>query len=111
MNMHPNGNGRVAIVTGGARGIGEAISKALATDGFSVVVADLRQQEAEATAAAIGHASGRAIAIELDVTSSESVSAGLAAAREAFGPVDVLVNNAGWDDLKPFIQTDESFWD
>jgi 2-hydroxycyclohexanecarboxyl-CoA dehydrogenase len=111
MNMHPNGNGRVAIVTGGARGIGEAISKSLATDGLTVVVADLRRQEAEATAAAIGQAGGRAIAVELDVTSTESVNAGLAAAREAFGPVDVLVNNAGWDDLKPFLQTDESFWD
>jgi 2-hydroxycyclohexanecarboxyl-CoA dehydrogenase len=109
--MHPNGNGRVAIVTGGARGIGEAISKSLATDGLTVVVADLRRQEAEATAAAIGQAGGRAIAVELDVTSTESVNAGLAAAREAFGPVDVLVNNAGWDDLKPFLQTDESFWD
>jgi 2-hydroxycyclohexanecarboxyl-CoA dehydrogenase len=109
--MHPNGNGRVAIVTGGARGIGEAISKSLATDGLTVVVADLRRQEAEATAAAIGQAGGRAIAVELDVTSTESVNAGLAAAREACGPVDVLVNNAGWDDLKPFLQTDESFWD
>ena len=111
MNMHPNGNGRVAIVTGGARGIGEAISKSLATDGFGVVVADLRRQEAEATAAAIGQAGGTAIAVELDVTSTESVNAGLASARETFGAVDVLVNNAGWDDLKPFLQTDESFWD
>ena len=111
MNMHPNGNGRVAVVTGGARGIGEAISKSLATDGFSVVVADLHRQEAEATAAAIGDAGGRAMAVELDVTSTESVNAGLASAREAFGAVEVLVNNAGWDDLKPFIETDERFWD
>jgi 2-hydroxycyclohexanecarboxyl-CoA dehydrogenase len=113
MEMHINGdrNGQVALVTGGARGIGEAISKALAADGFNVVVADLRRQEAEVTAAAIRETGGKATAVELDVTSTESVTAGLEAAREAFGPVDVLVNNAGWDDLKPFVQTDESFWD
>jgi 2-hydroxycyclohexanecarboxyl-CoA dehydrogenase len=114
MELNTNGsqpNGRAALVTGGARGIGEAIVRALAADGFSVAVADLRKEQAEATAAAIREAGGRAIAIELDVTSSESVAAGLATAVEAFGQVDVLVNNAGWDDLKPFIQTDEEFWD
>jgi 2-hydroxycyclohexanecarboxyl-CoA dehydrogenase len=113
MQTDTNGNrgGQVALVTGGARGIGEAISKALAADGFNVVVADLREEEAEATAAAIRDAGGKAIAVALDVTSSESVRAGLASAREAFGDVDVLVNNAGWDDLKPFVQTDEQFWD
>jgi 2-hydroxycyclohexanecarboxyl-CoA dehydrogenase len=113
MQTNTNGirGGQVALVTGGARGIGEAISKALAADGFKVVVADLREEEAEATAAGIRDAGGKAIAVALDVTSSESVSAGLASAREAFGDVDVLVNNAGWDDLKPFVQTDEQFWD
>jgi 2-hydroxycyclohexanecarboxyl-CoA dehydrogenase len=114
MELNTNGwhaNGRVALVTGGARGIGNAIVKALADDGFSVAVADLRKEEAEATAAAIRDAGGQAIAIELDVASSESVTAGLATAVEAFGHVDVLVNNAGWDDLKPFAQTDEAFWD
>ncbi len=109
--MQPHANGHIALVTGGARGIGEAIAPTLASDGFSVVVADLRRQEAEATAAAIRKAGGDAIAVELDVTSTESVSAGLAAAREASGLVDVLVNNAGWDDLKPFVETDEPFWD
>jgi 2-hydroxycyclohexanecarboxyl-CoA dehydrogenase len=104
-------NGRVALVTGAARGIGEAIACALAQDGLAVAVADLRIDESEATAAAIRDAGGKAVGIELDVTSSESVSSGLAAAQEALGPIDVLVNNAGWDDLKPFVQTDEEFWD
>jgi 2-hydroxycyclohexanecarboxyl-CoA dehydrogenase len=107
--MHTNG--RVALVTGGARGIGEAIARALAQDGLAVAVADLRGEEAEATASAIRDAGGKAIGIELDVTSNTSVAAGLESAREAFGHVDVLVNNAGWDDLKPFVQTDEEFWD
>jgi 2-hydroxycyclohexanecarboxyl-CoA dehydrogenase len=98
-------------VTGGARGIGEAIAGALAEDGFAVAVADLRSQDAEVAAAAIRDAGGKAVGIELDVTSAESVGAGLAAARDALGPIDVVVNNAGWDELKPFVQTDEEFWD
>jgi 2-hydroxycyclohexanecarboxyl-CoA dehydrogenase len=111
METHSNGNGRVALVTGGARGIGEAISKALAADGLSIAIADMRVEEALGTAAGIRDSGGRSIAVELDVTSSESVRAGIASANEAFGHVDVLVNNAGWDDLKPFVQTDEEFWD
>jgi 2-hydroxycyclohexanecarboxyl-CoA dehydrogenase len=109
--MDTTPNGRVALVTGGARGIGEAIARALAQDGLTVVVADLREDEAEATAAAIREAGGNALAIPVDVTSSKSVATGLATAQEQVGPIDVLVNNAGWDDLKPFVDTDEEFWD
>jgi 2-hydroxycyclohexanecarboxyl-CoA dehydrogenase len=101
----------VALVTGGARGIGEAIARSLAEDGLAVAVADLRAEDAEATAAALREAGGKAIGVELDVTSTESVTTGLAAVRELLGPIDVVVNNAGWDDLKPFVQTDEAFWD
>ncbi|HEX4720551.1 MAG TPA: SDR family NAD(P)-dependent oxidoreductase, partial [Thermoleophilaceae bacterium] len=111
MEMNANGHQRVALVTGGARGIGEAISKALAADGHKLVVADLRIEEAEATASAIRDAGGQAIAVELDVTSGDSVHAGVASAYGALGSVDILVNNAGWDDLKPFMDTDEEFWD
>jgi len=109
--MEASKNGRVALVTGGARGIGEAIARALAADGLAVVVADLRAQDAAATAAAICDAGGKAIAVEVDVTSTQSVAAAVAAARGQFGRVDVVVNNAGWDDLKPFVETDEALWD
>jgi 2-hydroxycyclohexanecarboxyl-CoA dehydrogenase len=113
MKTSTNGrtNGRIALVTGGARGIGEAIARALAEDGFAVAVADLRAQDADAAATAIRDSGGKAVGIEFDVTSADSVTAGLAAAGEALGPIDVIVNNAGWDDLKPFVQTDEAFWD
>jgi 2-hydroxycyclohexanecarboxyl-CoA dehydrogenase len=113
MKTSTNGrtNGRVALVTGGARGIGEAIARRLAEDGFAVAVADLRVGDAEAAVTAIRDAGGKGVGIELDVTSADSVAAGLAAAGEALGPIDVVVNNAGWDDLKPFVQTDEEFWD
>jgi 2-hydroxycyclohexanecarboxyl-CoA dehydrogenase len=109
--METNTNGRVALVTGGARGIGEAIACALAQDGLAVAVADLRAEDAENTAAAIRQVDGKAFAVQLDVTNAESVAAGLAATRESLGAIDVLVNNAGWDDLKPFVDTDEDFWD
>jgi 2-hydroxycyclohexanecarboxyl-CoA dehydrogenase len=110
--MSGNGNSaapqRVALVTGGARGIGKAICEALADDGHKVVVADLRADQASETAAAL---SSPAIGVEVDVTSSESVAACVAAAEREFGQVDILVNCAGWDDLMPFVKTDEPFWD
>ena len=104
-------HGRVALVTGGARGIGAAISRALAQDGLAVAVADLRASDAQTTAAEIRDAGGQAVGIELDVTSSDSVRSGLDSARKTLGEIGVVVNNAGWDDLKPFVQTDEEFWD
>jgi 2-hydroxycyclohexanecarboxyl-CoA dehydrogenase len=109
--MLTNGKDRVALVTGGARGIGQAIAAGLAEDGLSVVIADLRLAEAEATAASINDNGGTALAVEVDVTNAASVQAGVATARERFGTIDVLINNAGWDELMPFMDTDEAFWD
>ena len=65
--MNLNGNGRVALVTGGGRGIGAAIATGLAQDGHTVVIADMRRAEAEETAAAITEAGGTARAFEVDV--------------------------------------------
>jgi 2-hydroxycyclohexanecarboxyl-CoA dehydrogenase len=94
------------MVTGGARGIGRGIALALAADGRRVAVADLLEEEAEATA---GEAGG--IAVKLDVTDPVSVAAAVAQVEQELGPVEVLVNNAGWDEAKPFLETDEPFWD
>jgi NAD(P)-dependent dehydrogenase (short-subunit alcohol dehydrogenase family) len=74
--MLTNGDGRVAFVTGGARGIGQAIVSGLAEDGLAVVIADLRLSEAQDTAEAILASGGQALAVELDVTSAATTSAG-----------------------------------
>ncbi len=101
---------RVALVTGGARGIGAAIARGLAADGMPTVIADIRAELAKANAQRIIDAGGRALAVEMDVRDPGSVTAGVAAARDEFGEIDVLVNVAGWDELKPFVDSDEEFW-
>jgi 2-hydroxycyclohexanecarboxyl-CoA dehydrogenase len=109
--MLTNGNGRVAFVTGGARGIGAAIATGLAQDGLAVVIADTRLAEASEAADSIIDGGGKALAVEVNVTDTASIDRGVQLARERFGPIDVLVNNAGWDELKPFLETDEEFWE
>jgi 2-hydroxycyclohexanecarboxyl-CoA dehydrogenase len=96
----------VALVTGAAQGIGRAIATALADDGRRVVVADLQAEAADRTAAELG-----GIAVSLDVTDTTSVAAAVERVSAELGPVEILVNNAGWDELKPFLDTDEEFWD
>lgn len=102
---------RVALVTGGAQGIGKGIATTLGRDGFRVAVADLNLAAAEETAKEISSAGGEAIAVEIDVTSTESVKSAVAVVEQELGPVEVVVNNAGWDDFMPFVKTTEDFWD
>jgi 2-hydroxycyclohexanecarboxyl-CoA dehydrogenase len=102
---------RVALVTGGAQGIGRGIAEQLGTDGFRVGVADLNLEAAEETAAAINAAGGHAVAVQIDVTDTASVQAAVKSVTEEYGPVEVLVNNAGFDDFMKFLDTTEDFWD
>ena len=102
---------RITLVTGGGGGIGRAISLALAAEGRAVAVADLREDAAAAVAEEVERASGTALAVALDVTDGDSVGAAVERVGAELGPVDILVNNAGWDELRPFLETDEAFWD
>lgn len=102
---------RVALVTGGASGIGREICTALAADERRVAVADINAEGAAATAAAITDAGGAAIAVEMDITDSDSVIDGHLQVIDELGPVEVLVNAAGWDKFIKFVDTDEDFWD
>ncbi|MGI9645341.1 MAG: SDR family NAD(P)-dependent oxidoreductase [Ilumatobacteraceae bacterium] len=99
---------RVAFVTGGGSGIGREICRTLAERGRAVVAADVDADGAAKTVASI--AGGRAIAVEMDVTSADSVHRARQTASAELGPVGVLVNCAGWDELRPFVDTDEDFW-
>ena len=104
--------GRAAIVTGAAQGIGARYAAALAAAGAAVACCDVL--DAEPVAARIRDAGGRAIALRVDVTSQESARAMAAATLEAFGRIDVLVNNAGLFAnlaMKPFDQIDAAEWD
>jgi 2-hydroxycyclohexanecarboxyl-CoA dehydrogenase len=102
---------RVALVTGGASGIGREICLALANEGRRVAVADLNADGAAETVAAITDVGGEAIAVPIDVTSTDSVHDAMLQTVDELGPVEILVNCAGWDELMPFLDTDEDFWD
>jgi 2-hydroxycyclohexanecarboxyl-CoA dehydrogenase len=97
---------RIAFVTGGGGGIGGAICRSLAAAGCRVAVADLGLSAAERVASEIG-----GLAVELDVCDPASVAAAIERTRAELGAVEVLVNCAGWDVFRPFVETDEAFMD
>ncbi|MBX3634196.1 MAG: 2-hydroxycyclohexanecarboxyl-CoA dehydrogenase [Rubrivivax sp.] len=102
---------QTVIVTGGGGGIGGATCRRFAAEGARVAVFDLNLDAAEKVAAAIRDTGGRAQAFRCDITDRDSVNAAVAAAEAQLGPVDVLVNNAGWDVFKPFTKTEPAQWD
>jgi 2-hydroxycyclohexanecarboxyl-CoA dehydrogenase len=102
---------KVALVTGSAQGIGRAIATRLAEEGAAVIIADIQEQVAARTAEELVSAGLRARPARLDVTSLESAQAAVAATEREFGPLDVLVNNAGWDKLEPFVESTPETWD
>ncbi|MFI1050128.1 SDR family oxidoreductase [Streptomyces griseoruber] len=103
--------GKVAVVTGGARGIGRGIAAVLAAKGAAVAVWDLNTEGAEKTAAEIQAAGGTAVAVGGDAADAEAVARSAALTREALGPVTILVNNAGITAYEPFTGISESSWD
>jgi meso-butanediol dehydrogenase/(S,S)-butanediol dehydrogenase/diacetyl reductase len=93
--MSRTSNGKVALVTGGGQGIGQATVERLHADGFSVVIADLNMETAGALAEKLGGKEGGAIAVLVNVADRDSVFAAVDEAVAAFGGFDVIVNNAG----------------
>src|SRR5512146_1756689 len=101
---------KVAVVTGAASGIGRATAAALATEGARVVVADIDRTKGEATAAELRAAGRRAEYMHVDMTDPASIDAFAAEVQQRFGPVDVLVNGAGWGKTQPFWEGTPEFW-
>jgi acetoin reductase-like protein len=99
---------KVAIVTGGAQGIGEAIVRAYAAEGARVVIADVAEDKAQALARDIGN---KALAVRLDVRDRASIEATVKAAVERFGGIDILVNNAAVFDMQPLLEATEASFD
>jgi 2-hydroxycyclohexanecarboxyl-CoA dehydrogenase len=102
---------KVALVTGAAAGIGAACAKRLASDGMAVGVLDLDAERCGDTVSAIKAAGGMAMALGADVSNREQAFAAVAQLRAEFGPVTVLVNNAGVTDFTPFEEIEDDRWD
>ena len=102
---------QTVIVTGGGGGIGGATCRRFAAEGAKVAVFDLNLQAAQSVAEGIRAQGGRAQAYPCDIADRATVDAAVAAAEADLGPIDVLVNNAGWDVFLPFTKTVPAQWE
>ncbi len=103
-------SGKSAVVTGGAKGIGQAVSFRLAEAGAGIMVSDIDMDAASKTAEEIQARGGRAEVIEAEASSSSDAEKTVQAALDAFGSVDILVNNAGIFPSSPVLETSETLW-
>jgi 2-hydroxycyclohexanecarboxyl-CoA dehydrogenase len=101
---------KTAVVTGAGSGIGRATAQMLAREGAHVIVADIDGASGEASAAAIRAHGHRATFMRVDMTDAASIEAFAAAAQSQCGPIDVLVNAAGWGRTAPFVEGTPDFW-
>ncbi len=104
-------DGKVALITGGASGIGEATAKLFAQEGAKVVVADMQVDKGEAVAAAIKAAGGEAAFIKADVVREEEAKGMIEFTVKQYGRLDILFNNAGVENSKPEVETSVAEWD
>ncbi|HZS41553.1 MAG TPA: SDR family NAD(P)-dependent oxidoreductase, partial [Polyangia bacterium] len=102
--------GKVAVVTGGARGIGQTTCFRLAEAGAHVAVADSNEAGAQETAAAVRDAGGSAEPLTVDITDASAVNAGINRLAEKHGRIDILVNNAGIFPMRTFMESDDALW-
>jgi 3-hydroxybutyrate dehydrogenase len=109
-SLNTNLNGKVAVVTGAASGIGKQIALTLSAAGAAVAIADLNQDGASAVAEEIKQAGGKAIGVAMDVTNEEAVNQGIDKVAAEFGSVDILISNAGIQIVNPIENYAFSDW-
>ncbi|HID94610.1 MAG TPA: 3-oxoacyl-ACP reductase FabG [Candidatus Latescibacteria bacterium] len=102
---------RVAIVTGGARGIGKGICLALAKQGANIAIADILVNEGNETIAEIEKLGRKGLMVETDITVKDQVDQMVKKVMDTFGKIDILVNNAGWDKMEPFMESKPETWE
>jgi 2-hydroxycyclohexanecarboxyl-CoA dehydrogenase len=102
--------GKTVVVTGGGGGIGSALCAGFAAEGAAVAVLDRAADAAATTAETVATAGGRALAVAADITDRAAVDAAVERVTSELGPIDVLVNNAGWDLFVPFLETEPDDW-
>lgn len=102
---------RFAVVTGAARGIGLAVARELARKGMGVAIFDRDGKGARSAAESLQSEGASSLAVQVDITDTRSVYEAVERVRNAWGSIDVLVNNAGWDEVHPFLETTLEFWE
>ncbi len=102
---------RVAVVTGAASGIGRAIAERLASEGAAIAVLDRNILGAQEAVARITASGGRAAAVEVDVGDFRGVQSAVERVRQELGSIAILINNAGWDRVEPFVQNSPELWE
>ncbi|KKB37299.1 SDR family NAD(P)-dependent oxidoreductase [Bacillus thermotolerans] len=102
---------RVAFVTGAGSGLGREIARTLASNQMNIMVADINMANAQETVSLIKEEGNKATAVLCDVTDLEAVQKAVQESVQRYGKVDVLVNNAGWDKVEPFLKSSPDTWD
>lgn len=109
--IYPDLKDQVVIVTGGAGGIGEAITRAFARQGCRVGLLDIDHERGQRVEAEIRQAGEQALFVACDLTDIPAMKAAIQAVRDAFGPIDILINNAAHDERHATLEVTEDYWD